>query len=341
MIGRRAVLGGAALLGAPSTCVRPARAQYFPQGIHDVPLRFAGAEGVMLAGTLTLPWIAEIRRVPGVVLVSGSGPTDRDGNNPLIPARVDLLKEIAEALGNAGIATLRYDKRGLGQSTASPASVDEQKRFFTWEHFVADVQAAHVELLRHDEIKAYATALLGHSEGGLLALAATVKMGARRPYGLVLASTPGRPLDQIVRAQIARRAPELSAAAERIMTAIRETGEVPADGPAAARTIFPAYAGAFLRSAFAFDPAEALGETDVPCLLLQGAADTQVVAMEDVQPLVDALGKRRAPGEALVAPEVSHNLKRITGPDDPGFAGPLAPAIASRLTAWLGHLLGA
>ena len=69
--------------------------------------------------------------------------------------------------------------------------------------------AAHAELLRHDEIKPYATALLGHSEGGLLALAAAAAMGKRAPYALVLAGTPGRPLIDIVRRQIARTAPQL------------------------------------------------------------------------------------------------------------------------------------
>lgn len=337
MIGRRGVLGGAALLAAA-----PVRAQqYFPQGIFERTLNFTSADGTVLAGTLTLPWVTETRRVPGVVLIAGSGPTDRDGNNPLIPARVDLLKEIAHLLGRAGIGTLRYDKRGLGQSTPRPESLDEQKRFFTWDKLAGDVEAAHAELLRHDEIKSYATALLGHSEGGLLALAATVAMGPKRPYGLVLASTPGRPLGQIVREQIRRNAPGLAASANHIMDAIRETGEVPAGGPPAIHAIFPDYAGTFLRSAFAFDPAQALGETDAPCLLLQGAADSQVVAMEDIQPLVDMLGKRRGSGEAFVVPEVSHNLKRITGPGDPGFTGPVAPAIATRLTSWLGRLLGA
>src|SRR5439155_16945655 len=104
--------------------------------------------------TLLLPMVSEIQYVPGVVLVAGSGPTDRDGNNRLVPARIDLLKQIAERLARVGIASLRYDKRGIGASTARPTTVlDEQEDFFAWENFVGDVQAAHAELLRHDEIK--------------------------------------------------------------------------------------------------------------------------------------------------------------------------------------------
>ena len=82
-------------------------------------MRFAGSDGATLAGTLLLPIWSELEKVPGVVLVSGSGPTDRDGNNALVPDRIDLLKQIAELLAEAGIASLRYDKRGIGASTPS------------------------------------------------------------------------------------------------------------------------------------------------------------------------------------------------------------------------------
>jgi alpha-beta hydrolase superfamily lysophospholipase len=337
MIGRRALIAGVAMLTATE-----AHGQYFPRGTTEREVRFAGSGDVTLVGTLTLPTISEIEKVPGVVLVAGSGPTDRDGNNPLIPVRVDLLKEIARSLGRAGIASLRYDKRGIGASAIHRRNwADRQESYFTWDQFVSDVQAAHAELVRHDEIKAYATALLGHSEGGLLAIAATAAMGRERPYALVLASTPGRPLGEIVREQIARSMPSLSATAERIMSAIRTTSRVPPNGPPAFRAVFPDYAGAFLKAAFAFDPAATLARTDIPCLLLQGGADIQVVPPHDVQPLLDTLARRKAPGEALIAPMVSHNLKLVSGPGDPGFTGPIAPAIEIKLVGWLRHLLAA
>lgn len=337
MIGRRLLLGGAA-----SVIATRARAQYFPRGLKTREVRFAGSGGAVLAGTLVLPAITEIQRVPGVVLVAGSGPTDRDGNNPLIPVRVDLLKQIATILGHAGIATLRYDKRGIGGSAAAFRQASGRlERFFAWDHFVEDVQQAHAELLRHDEIKPYATAFLGHSEGGLLTIAASVAMGKRHPYTLVLASTPGRPLGDIVRDQIARSMPELSTTAERIMNAIREDGQVPPNVPSAFRAVFPSYAGAFLQAAFAFDPATAITQTDISCLMLQGGADLQVVPMGDVQPLIDALRARAAPAEIFIAPRVSHNLKMVSSPNDPGFTGPVASSIETKLTDWMHRLLGA
>lgn len=356
MIGRRALVAAGALTplaaGTQSSWAQSPWKGYYASGMQQRTVRFAGTDGAMLAGTLLLPLWSELQKVPGVVLIAGSGPTDRDGNNPLVPnspsgGRLDLLKQIAELLAAAGIASLRYDKRGIGASTPRPTgALEEQERFFVWDNFVGDVAAAHGELLRHDEVKPYATALLGHSEGGLLALAAAgvlaaKTMGPRKLHGLVLAATPGRPLADIVRAQIARNAPSLLEAAERTIGAIMTTGHVPANLPREQQLLFPPYAGPFLQRALAFDPARALAGLDLACLILQGGADRQVVPMADVQPLIDALGQRTAPGEALIAAGVSHNLKLITWPTSPGFAGPVAPAIADKLTSWLRPLLGA
>lgn len=342
---RALLLGGAAWLAAGTA----ARAQvrgvppWYASGTVQREVRFAGAAGATLAGTLVLPLASEIQPVPGVVLIAGSGPTDRDGNTPLIPARIDTLKLIAARLAAAGIATLRYDKRGVGRSTPRPPEgLAAQERFFTWDHAVADAAAAHAELLRHDEIKPYATAILGHSEGGLLALAAIAGLEKKKqPHGLVLASTPGRPMAEIVRAQIARTAPLFAADADRIVATILDSGRVPADIPPELRLVFPPYAGPFLRDLLAFDPAAALARTAVACLLIHGGADSLIVPFGDIQPLIDGLGKRSAPGEALVVPAVSHNLKTVSNGLDPGYVGPLAPAVGDKLAQWLGYLLGA
>jgi alpha-beta hydrolase superfamily lysophospholipase len=331
-----------ALLAAAAFAARPAAAQKYPVGTKHIDLRFEGAAGVTLSGMLLLPLISELQRVPGVVLVAGSGPTDRDGNNRYLSTKIDLLKQIAELLARNGIASLRYDKRGIGASTQQPEnSLGAQEHFWAWDHFVADVQAAHAELLRHDEIKPYATALLGHSEGGLLSLAAAQAMEKKGPYALVLASTPGRPLREIVHDQITRNAPTFAAEADQIMQTIVDTGHAPDDTPQELRLVFPDNVGTFLQHALTFDPAKALEAIDAICLLVQGGADTQVVPMGDIQPLVDALSRRAKPGEVAVFPMVSHNLKAVSGPSDPGFAGPLAPAVADKLASWMNLVLGA
>jgi alpha-beta hydrolase superfamily lysophospholipase len=344
MIRRQALaaLGAFAALMPPAAHAQPARPRFYAKGTKQRAVRFTGSEGATLVGTLLLPIWSEIEKVPGVVLVAGSGPTDRDGNNALVPERIDLMKRIAELLAEAGIASLRYDKRGIGGSTPRPrGSLAEQERFFSFDNFVGDVAAAHAELVTHDEIKTYATALLGHSEGGLLVLAAAPTITKNPPHALVLLATPGRPLIDILRAQIARGAPNLVAPADRVMAAIQASGHVPADLPRELEALFPPYGGPFLQRLLWFDPAQALLASRLPCLLLHGAADRQVVPMEDVQPLIDALGKRDASGEAVIVPSASHNLKLAQWPTDAGFGGAIAPAAATKLASWLKQALGA
>lgn len=330
-------------LGSAALVASPARAQNFDnQPFKSRNLRFPGAGGIELAGTLVLPMSSEIQKVPGVVLIAGSGPTDRDGNNPLIPVKIDLLKQIAELLASVGIASIRYDKRGIGQSTKPPARLADQELFFAWDNFIGDVQLAHAELVKQDEVKGWVTALLGHSEGGLFAVAtAEATAPVRAPYALVLAGTPGRPLQDIIRNQLTRRAPHLVEPAARIIDSIRRTKRAPNDVPAELADVFPPYIGPFLHGELAFDPAKVLVTLKQPCLLLHGAADQQVVPMDEIQPLIDALDRRLAPAEAIVAPLVSHNLKAVSGPADPGYAGPIATAIADNLRGWLISTLGA
>src|SRR5438067_1649273 len=76
-------------------------------------ISFQGNGGITIAGTLVLPETANSDRlVPAVLLIQGSGPTDRDGNQPP-NLQTDLLRQLANILAGAGIASLRYDKRGM------------------------------------------------------------------------------------------------------------------------------------------------------------------------------------------------------------------------------------
>ena len=337
MIGRRTLVAAATL--AP-TAVRAQR--YYDRGRKMRTVRFAGSGGATLEGTLLLPIKSELQYVPGVVLIAGSGPTDRDGNNPFVPARIDLLKQLAELLADVGIASLRYDKRGIGASTHRAGSLEQEERFFAWANFVSDVRAAHAELLRHDEIKKYATGFVGHSEGGLLALAAAAEMSGGQPHALVLLSTPGRPLRDIVHDQVARNGPAFVPEVDRILAEIARTGRVPTGISPELQPLFPIYGGPFFQGALPFDPAATLARLDTACLVLQGGGDTQVVPPGDIQPLIDGLaGRGSASGEVVVVPAVSHNLKTMATPVDAGFAGPVAPEIAAKLTGWLAQVLGA
>lgn len=284
----RRLLTAAALLAAPAAAQAP-----------GTPVTAPGPNGA-LGGTL----LGEARGRPVVLIIPGSGPTDRDGNSPLgITAASYRL--LAEALATRGVATVRIDKRGMFGSRAAVADANA----VTLADYAADVHA-WAKAIRA-RTGARCVWVLGHSEGGLVALAA-VQTPADL-CGVILIATPGRPMGQLLRDQLRdnpANAP-LADQIERLFTAL-ETG-VPVDRagmhPALAQAFPPALDGYF-RSFLAFDPARALAAYRGPVLVEQGAADLQV-------PAADA--RRLAavrPGMRLVLVEgATHALKQTAGPD--------------------------
>src|SRR5579885_823164 len=130
---------------------------------------FQGAGGFTLNGTLLQP--IDAKNAPAFVLLSGSGPTDRDGNTPLLTDKVDVLKQIAERLAADGIATLRFDKRAVHTYKDKwPTDMSQIGPFFSWENFIADAKDAFDFLKQQPGIDGNRCGMMGHSEGALIAL---------------------------------------------------------------------------------------------------------------------------------------------------------------------------
>ena len=158
-----------------------------PRPYREEAVTFAGtAAGIKLAGTLSIPHGAG--PFPAVVLIAGSGPSTRDED----AMGHKIFVVLADALNRRGIAVLRYDKRGVGQSTGDFATAS-----FT--DYVADAEAALGYLKSRPEIAAGRVGLVGHSEGGIVA----PLIAARDPSlrFIVLMAAPGMPLDQLGRLQ--------------------------------------------------------------------------------------------------------------------------------------------
>jgi pimeloyl-ACP methyl ester carboxylesterase len=316
------------------------------EGVTNQQVSFTSNDGSVLAGTLTLP-ASTTDKLPALVLLQGSGPTNRDGNQPPV-LRTDLLRQIAEGLALRGIATLRYDKRGMHANAAGrPANPEDYARYFSWGHFVDDAYGAYAFLRAQPSIDLNKTGLFGHSEGGLIALDLGTRLPeAERPRMLILAATPGRRIDAIVRDQLNRSLTEAKAKPnerraflaenDRIVLAIRDTGTVPQKVPAALSGLYPSYSGPFLQAQLKLDPAELAQRYNGPVLLLQGDADIQVSAERDALALDRALQKRGNDDHALVLlPRTSHNLKPLQGDKDPGFEGEIDPTLTDRIATWL------
>ncbi len=312
----------------------------------EKPVTFTGAGGAVLSGTLTLPPGSSKTGVPGIVLIAGSGPTDRDGNSGL-GLQTDLLKQIAQRLAQEGIASLRYDKRGVGGSVMSAQDQAHLADYAAWENFVGDAAAALHDLQQQPGVDARRTGFLGHSEGGLIALQAAQQTSASHPPSLlVLASTAGRTYDAVINEQLTRvlklqgatpaQTDYFLSKNREIAATIKRTGVVPDDVPPGLAALYPPYIGKFYRSVQAANPATLAAQFSGPVLVIQGQKDVQVSAERDLPVLKAALGSRtRSAYQVSLIPNASHNLKLVTSEADPGLAGPVAPEALSALCGWL------
>jgi uncharacterized protein len=280
-----------------------------------------------LAGLKLLP--AKPASTEPVLIIPGSGPTDRDGDSPLgIKARP--YKLLAEALAARGVPTVRIDKRGMFMSAGAgdPNAV-------TIPAYVEDVRA-WTQKLKADG--ASCVWLLGHSEGGLVALAAA--QDNPDICGLLLIAAPGRRLSDVLRAQLAANpanAPLMDDALGAI--AALEAGQsvdVSSFHPALKPLFNPQVQG-FLISAFAYDPAALLAAYDGPALIVDGAKDLQVLPVDG-----DRLAAARDGVSRVQVKDMNHVLKIVTangaGANVAAYADPTLPVAPDLVDAVAGFV---
>jgi acetyl esterase/lipase len=205
-----------------------------------------------------------------------------------------------------------------------------------WENYVGDAAATLAYLQEQVEIDASRTAMIGHSEGGMLILQAAVEgMGFRQPpAALVLASTPGRHVDVVLREQLARDlvARFFLTKNDEILAAIKKTGQVPDDVPSVLAGLYPPEFAKFLQSQLDFDAPSMASRFPGPVLVLSGEKDLQHVVAQETAALSNGLKKREPDDhEVYIAPDASHNLKRVKSNNDHGFGGDLTPEAAAKL----------
>jgi pimeloyl-ACP methyl ester carboxylesterase len=273
-----------------------------------------------LKGTMLAPASG---RAPMILVIPGSGPTDRDGNNPF-GLKAASYKLLAEDLAARGIGTVRIDKRGMFASSMAVADANA----VTIDDYVTDVGAWIASIRKQTGVPC--VWVLGHSEGGLVALAAAQKVPDI--CGLVLISAAGRPLGEVLRMQL-RANPANAPVLDQAMSAIDnlEAGkrfDVTGMNPALLSLFAPQIQG-FLISVFSYDPARLISTITKPMLILQGERDLQV-SVADAERL-----KQAAPQAKLVLlPNTNHVLKTVTTDDrransatyaDPSL--PLAPGV--------------
>lgn len=255
-------------------------------------------DGGEIHGSLVVP--TDVSNPPVVLIIGGSGPTDRDGNTPLLGSFNNSLKMLATVLADNGIASLRYDKRGIGESM--PGQVNQKD--LRIEHYIRDA-ASWIEFLSTNE-QFGDVFVIGHSEGSLIGmLAATDTQVA----GFVSIAGVGRSADELLKEQLTQNipAPDLANTVSKIIDQLTE-GNIVADVPPQLATILGESVQPYLISWFKYDPAKEISKLDVPMLVVQGTTDLQVT-QQDAQRLHDA-AKR---SELVVIEGMNHILKPATG----------------------------
>lgn len=252
------------------------------------------------SGSLSGTWFDAGSVAPTVLIIPGSGPTDRDGNNPL-GVQAAPYRLLAEALAAKGVSTVRIDKRGMFKSKDAVADAND----VTIADYARDIRQ-WVKAIRA-KTGADCVWLLGHSEGGLVALESAQDGGGI--CGVILVAAPGRPMADILRQQLRANpanAPILEAADSAIAT-LEAGGSVDPSGlHPALQGLFAPAVQPFLRDMMRRDPARLAASLSVPLMIVHGSKDLQIDAAD-----LEALSAAVPTARPVTVDAMNHVLKPV------------------------------
>jgi uncharacterized protein len=292
------------------------------------------ANGFNIAGTLTRPPAVGRLRLPAVVLVAGSGPVDRDSTVAGIP----ILSQLAGALAEQGFLVLRYDKRGVGQSGGRTEAATQRE-------FADDLIGIVKWLERRDDVDSRQIAVVGHSEGGNIAMLAAAREKKIDAVVLIAANgTTGAELileqqrHELDRMNLSPADKEARIALQKQIQAAAVSGTgwegVPPELQKQADT-------PWFKSFLSFDPAATMARLNQPLLILQGELDAQV-RPHHADKLAELAQKRKkdaGPVEVVRLPGINHLLvpAKTGAVQDYGQleSKTITPEVASTIAAWL------
>ncbi len=316
-----------ALLVASLTLTPVLQPQSDSATLQPITLKTATGD---IFGTLLVP--PGSGRHPVVLIIAGSGPTDRDGNSQAAVApgktlHTDSYKLLATALAAKGIASVRYDKRGVAASATAMAGMNENDYRFD---MGIDDAAGWIRMLRSDP-RFTKIIVVGHSEGSLVGMIAAQRVSAD---GFVSLEGAGRPAADVIREQLlARGVP--GAMFESILDTL-SVGKTVEGTPPALAALFRPSVQPYLISWFKYDPAAEIKKLPYPTLVIQGTHDVQV-SEKDADLLATA---PRA--KLLTIDGMTHVLKMGTADaatqaatvySDPTI--PIVPEVVSAISAYV------
>lgn len=250
-----------------------------------------------IKGSLLMP--ESKNPVPVVLLLSGSGPTDRDGNQPNM--KNNSLKMIATALQAQGIATIRFDKRAIAESKAAFTS-ELNLRFETY----IDDTKAWIEKISKDK-RFSRIVVAGHSEGSLIGMVASVNNP--KVKGFISIAGAGRPADEILKEQLQAQPMDIKMTMYNMLDKLKK-GDTIANVPAQYYSMFRPSVQPYMISWLKYNPQAEIAKLKIPVLLLQGTMDIQVKVTD-----FELLAKANPSAQKALIPDMNHVLKSITSTD--------------------------
>lgn len=246
-----------------------------------------------ISGTLTLP---DRKGGPVALIIAGSGPTDRDGNSMFTSN--NSLQMLAHELANAGIASVRFDKRGVAKSTQALKN-EADLRF---EDYIKDA-GAWIQLLKKDK-QFNGVVVIGHSEGSLIGMVAAATAGAKK---FISIAGTARPIDEILMEQLQAASKELYAMSVPIIDSLKK-GLLVKNVDNKLATIFRPSVQPYMISWLKFNPQKEIKKLNMPVLLVQGTNDIQV-------PVGDAklLSAAKPAAQLKLIQDMNHVLKKVEG----------------------------
>ncbi|WP_417368585.1 alpha/beta hydrolase family protein [Gelidibacter japonicus] len=228
------------------------------------------------------------------IIIGGSGPTDRDGNQNFL--KTYNLKKLAQELAVNGIATFRYDKRIVKQIKMN--SVDPNIKF---DDFVSD--AMDVVQYFKSKQKFKNIYIIGHSQGSLIGMLASQK----DVNGFISIAGAGQSIDAVIIEQVEKTAPMFTEDTKRVFDLLR-SGKTTTDYPQALTSIFDSSLQEFMMSWMKYDPAVVIKKLDLPVLIVNGTKDLQVSVAE-----AQLLHEASKTSELVVIDKMNHVLFIIHG----------------------------
>jgi pimeloyl-ACP methyl ester carboxylesterase len=244
-----------------------------------------------LEGTLLIP--GQQKKMAVVLLVSGSGPTDRNGNNEGM--QNNSLKLIAEELALNNIASFRFDKRGIGQSS----DVDKDESKMRPETFVQDIKG-WIDVLHADK-RFDKIIIAGHSEGALLGMLASIDNPKIKGY--VSIAGAGRPIDAILKEQFSGVSPEVKKIIYEMIDQLKR-GDTIARVPVILYSVFRPSIQPYMTAWMKYDPAIEIKKLLVPTLITTGTTDIQVKVID-----AELLAKAQPNAKLKIIKNMNHVLK--------------------------------